>query len=91
MYGTNRPRNRYRINEEIKTPKVLVIDEEEGTNLGVLDTEEALKIARDQGLDLIEVNPKTIRQSAESQTGQNFNILTKRKLKKQKPKGNKSN
>lgn len=87
MYGTNRPRNRYRINEEIKTPKVLVIDEEEGTNLGVLDTEEALKIARDQGLDLIEVNPKNDPPVCRIANWSKLQYINQKKAKKAKTKG----
>ena len=40
----------------IKIPRVLVVDEE-GTQLGILDTSEALSIAADRGLDLVEVAP----------------------------------
>ena len=40
----------------IRIPKVLVVDEE-GTQLGILDTSEALQIAEDKGLDLVEVAP----------------------------------
>jgi len=40
----------------IRIPKVLVVDED-GTQLGVLDTNEALNIAEEKGLDLVEVAP----------------------------------
>jgi translation initiation factor IF-3 len=40
----------------IKIPRVLVVDEE-GTQLGILDTVEALAIAEERGLDLVEVAP----------------------------------
>ena len=30
-----------------------------GTNLGILDTDSALKISQNQGLDLVEINPKS--------------------------------
>jgi len=46
--------NKERINEQIRTSEVRVIDEE-GTNLGVLSTQEALNMAKDRGLDLVEV------------------------------------
>jgi translation initiation factor IF-3 len=45
-----------RINEQIRIPRVRVIDED-GEQLGVLETREALDIARDRGLDLVEVAP----------------------------------
>ena len=47
----------FRINQEIKVPEVRVIDEE-GNPLGVLTTHDALKMAEERELDLIEVNPK---------------------------------
>lgn len=45
-----------RINHQIKSEKLIVIDET-GKSLGVLSRGEALKIAVDKGLDLLEVNP----------------------------------
>lgn len=46
-----------RVNERIRIPEVRVVMGS-GENLGVLPTREALQIARDQGLDLVEINPK---------------------------------
>ena len=48
---------RYNLNERIRVPEVRLLDDE-GKNLGVLTTKEALEKAREQGLDLVEVNPK---------------------------------
>ncbi|WP_456342726.1 translation initiation factor IF-3 [Thermovibrio sp.] len=45
-----------RINERIRAREVLVIDED-GTKLGVMPTYKALEIAREKGLDLVEVSP----------------------------------
>lgn len=45
-----------KINNEIRTGQVRVIDDEKG-NLGVLDTSKALEIAKEKGLDLIEISP----------------------------------
>src|SRR5574340_49171 len=45
-----------RINEMIRVPQVRVVDEE-GTQLGVLPTHEALRVAQDRGYDLVEVAP----------------------------------
>jgi len=45
-----------RINEQIRTPQVRVIASD-GTQLGVIATEQALMIAREQDLDLVEVAP----------------------------------
>ncbi len=47
-----------RINHRIRVPEVRVIDAD-GSMLGVLATHEALKKAQLQGLDLVEVNPKS--------------------------------
>ena len=46
--------NKERINEQIRVSEIRVIDET-GTNLGVLSTEKALQMAKDRGLDLVEV------------------------------------
>ena len=43
-----------RVNKEIRAPKVRVINEL-GEQLGILDIQEALDSAREQGLDLIEI------------------------------------
>ena len=45
------------MNEQIRIPKVLVIDEN-GQKLGVMDTRDAIRLARSKGLDLIEVAPQ---------------------------------
>ena len=44
------------MNEQIRIPKVQVVDET-GKNLGVLDTYKAIEIAREKGLDLVEIAP----------------------------------
>lgn len=46
-----------RVNHRIRVPEVRVVAED-GSNLGVLPTQEALRRARDVGLDLVEINPK---------------------------------
>ncbi len=45
-----------RINERIRAKEIRVIDEE-GKQLGVMPPYEALKVAREKGLDLVEVSP----------------------------------
>lgn len=50
------PIRRHRINEQIRAPKLRVIDAD-GNNLGILDIEEALRIKEEKGLDLIEIAP----------------------------------
>jgi len=49
-------RNEPRVNERIRVPRVLVSDDD-GTKLGEFYTEEALALARERGLDLVEVSP----------------------------------
>jgi translation initiation factor IF-3 len=45
-----------RLNYEIRTPKVRVIGEE-GEQLGILDIRDAILMAEERGLDLVEVSP----------------------------------
>ena len=46
-----------RVNEEIDAPKLRVVDED-GVMLGIMSPAEAIRIAMDQGIDLIEIAPK---------------------------------
>nr|WP_114209089.1 translation initiation factor IF-3 [Acidisarcina polymorpha] len=48
-----------RINEKIRAREVRVIDDA-GNQLGILPPFEALKIARERGLDLVEVSPSAV-------------------------------
>jgi translation initiation factor IF-3 len=48
-----------RVNHRIRVPEVRVVAED-GSNLGVLATDEALRRALAVGLDLVEVNPKAV-------------------------------
>jgi translation initiation factor IF-3 len=45
-----------RVNRMIRIPRVMVVDED-GEQLGILETTEALTIAEERGLDLVEVAP----------------------------------
>lgn len=49
---------RVRVNHHIRVPQVRVVLED-GSSPGIMNTSEALKLAQDLGLDLIEINPKT--------------------------------
>lgn len=49
---------KYQINQQITAPEVRLIDEN-GQNLGIMPTRQALEIAREKELDLIEVSPLT--------------------------------
>jgi translation initiation factor IF-3 len=56
MMNTPAPMNGPRYDEFITVPKVRVIDAD-GENLGVLYTREAIAIAQEAGLNLVEVSP----------------------------------
>ncbi len=47
---------KYRVNHQIRTSEVRLIDED-GTHVGVVTLSEALTVAHDRGLDLVEVSP----------------------------------
>lgn len=56
--NNNQPQQyRVRINKYIRATQVRVILAD-GSNGGIMDTQDALKLARDQGMDLIELNSK---------------------------------
>lgn len=46
----------HRINRRIRVPRVQVVDHE-GTNHGELPTDQALRLAEEAGLDLVEISP----------------------------------
>ena len=48
--------DRTRVNERIRAREVRVIDEE-GAQLGVMQPFEAMRLARERGLDLVEISP----------------------------------
>jgi translation initiation factor IF-3 len=50
-------RDQTRINERIRVPEVRLIDEE-GQQVGIIPTREALRIAQEKDLDLVEVAPE---------------------------------
>ena len=53
------PAEQYRVNHRIRIPRVRVIGPD-GTQVGIIDTPEALRMARDEGLDLVEISPKAV-------------------------------
>lgn len=56
----NPPTNqRIRINHQIRIPQIRVVLND-GTNAGVMSTRDALKMAQDQALDLVEINPRAV-------------------------------
>ena len=54
--NNNNNKNGQRINEMIRVREVRLIDDE-GNQLGIVATQEALKMAKDRDLDLVEVSP----------------------------------
>ena len=59
MQQKTNTQNRIRINHQIRVPQVRVVLED-GTSPGILSTRDALQMAKDAGLDLVEINPKAI-------------------------------
>lgn len=74
-----------RINETIRAHELRVIDDE-GNNLGIISLAEALKIAQDRGLDLIEVSPDAKPPVAKIADYGKFQYDQKKKLKEIKAK-----
>ncbi len=52
----DRDKDYTRVNRRIRVPEVRVIDDE-GQQIGVLPTEQAVKLAMEKGLDLVEISP----------------------------------
>ena len=52
-----RPQSGMRINHRIRVPEVRVIMDE-GEQLGVMPTHEAIRLAEEKGLDLVEISPR---------------------------------
>jgi len=50
---------RYRINQYITAPEIRLIDED-AKQIGVISRDEAFKLSRESGLDLIEIAPKAV-------------------------------
>ena len=58
MQTNNNQQYRVRVNNYIRVPEVRVVLAD-GSTAGVMQTRDALKMARDQGLDLVEINPRS--------------------------------
>ncbi|MDO8600290.1 MAG: translation initiation factor IF-3 [bacterium] len=58
MASASKIQKRYRINQYIRISPIRLIDEK-GQNLGIMETAEALRLAQERRLDLIEIVPKT--------------------------------
>lgn len=55
----NQAQYRTRINQFIRVPQIRVVLAD-GSNGGIMNTQDALKLAREQGMDLIEISPKAV-------------------------------
>lgn len=51
------PKKIYRSNEQITAPQILVLGAD-GKNIGLMPTLKAIALAREQAMDLVEINPK---------------------------------
>lgn len=73
----------FRVNERIRSDEVMVIDEN-GIALGVIKTFEAIKLARERELDLVEVSPKAMPPVCRIQNYGQFLYQQARKIQSQK-------
>ena len=78
-----------RANEQIRIPKVRVIDEN-GKNLGILDTQKAIQLAKDRGLDLVEISANTEPPICKITDYGKYQYTQEKKERKQKAKQKKS-
>lgn len=74
---------RERINNQIRAPKLRVIDSE-NQNLGVLSFRDALDLAQQKGLDLIEISPNAVPPVAKIMEFGKYQYEANKKLKKAK-------
>ncbi|MDO8429968.1 MAG: translation initiation factor IF-3 [bacterium] len=70
-------------NEKITALELRVIDEA-GANIGVLQTADALQMARDKGMDLIEISPNAKPPVAKIMSFDKYRYQEEKKLKKQR-------
>jgi len=86
MYNQRKEQaDRVYINEEIRSPDVRCVDLD-GTNLGVISTREAVRRAREQGMDLIEVSGKAVPPVAKIMDYGKFTYEQKKKARETKAK-----
>ena len=76
---------RYNINQRIQAPELRVIDAGD-QNIGVMSTREALDMAREQELDLVEINPKANPPVAKIVDFTHFKYQREKEARKQKAK-----
>lgn len=82
--NNNKKEELHRINERIRVPQVRLVGE--NIEQGVYSTHEALKIADEKGLDLVEISPNADPPVCRITDYQKFLYQQKKKLKEQKAK-----
>jgi len=86
MYNQRKEQqNRVFINDEIRSPEVRCVDGD-GTNLGIISTRDAVRRAREQGLDLIEISGKAVPPVAKIMDYGKFTYEQKKKAKETRAK-----
>jgi len=75
----------FRINEKIFSPELMIIDEK-GTPLGIMDKFKALSEASSRGYDLVEVSPKNVPPIAKFMDYGSFKYQKEKQERKQKSK-----
>ncbi len=75
-----------KLNHQITAPQLRIIGEQ-GENLGVMSKEDALKLAEQKGLDLIEVGPNAAPPIARLMSYDKFRYEQGKKLRKQREQG----
>src|SRR3989344_2873816 len=73
----------YNLNERIKVEKLRLLDAE-GKNIGVFSTPEAIALAQEQELDLVEINPKADPPVAKLIDFAKFKYQKEKEIRKQK-------
>lgn len=73
----------YKVNRQIRAPEVRTIDEN-GVNLGVLPVSEAIRMAEERELDLVEVYPTAVPPVAKIMDFGQFKYEKEKELRKQK-------
>ncbi|MDR0681078.1 MAG: translation initiation factor IF-3 [Dysgonamonadaceae bacterium] len=77
-------KDQYRVNEKIRVKEVRVVGD--NVEQGIYSTTEALKMAQDQGLDLIEISPNAVPPVCRISDYQKFIYQQKKRQKEQKAK-----
>jgi translation initiation factor IF-3 len=75
-----------RINNQIRASEVRLLDGETGDNLGIVKTRDAIAMAQERGLDLIEVSDKSVPPIAKIMDYGKFQYEQKKKAKEIKAK-----